>query len=121
MRHTIKKSATAFIIGLFSTIAFSQTKNDIVGKWKDEKATDKQLEIYLGKDGKYYGKEISTGKLILNGATYNEKKKTFSGKMTPPDANMTMNATISLESVDKFKIIGKKFIMSKTIYFVRIK
>lgn len=115
----IKIFSAAFLM-MFST-TFFQTKNDIVGKWQDEKEPTKQLEIYLAKDGLYYGKLISTGKTILNSVTYNDTKKSFIGIMTPPEFNTTVNATITFENKNKLKLIGKKFIMSKTIYFVRIK
>lgn len=106
---------------LFSAGSFSQNPNDIVGKWKDEKHNSKQLEIYLGKDGLYYGKEVTSDKIILKQLTYNEKLKNYTGKMSPPEKDITLNVTISFESSTRLKFVAKKFIMSKEIYFVKLK
>jgi uncharacterized protein (DUF2147 family) len=119
------------IVGILVNImaANAQTGNTIVGKWKaeeDDKAL--QMEIYLAKDGRYYGKVINdngqdskNGKLVLKELKYNEQGKTYKGYMKVPDGNMELNVTLTLMSNDRLRMTGKKLIMSKTFYLLRIK
>ncbi len=113
---------------LFTVSITAQTESTIIGKWKGEDKPDMQSEFYLDKDGFYYGKVIkdtdnkgTLGRIILKKFKYNSKTNSFSGKMSPPDRDMELDATITFESNDKLKIVAKKFIMTKTIYFIRIK
>jgi hypothetical protein len=113
---------------LFSKVLSAQTATTIVGKWKDEKDANKQIEIYQDKDGLYYGKNFSQKdtkenkvKPMLKKCKYEASTQTFIGTMNPPDVNMDINVTISFLSMDKLKLVAKKLFMTKTIYFIRIK
>jgi uncharacterized protein (DUF2147 family) len=121
MNTLFKKSAFSIVAFLlFSVVGFSQTENKIIDTWQAEEDASKKMEIYLAKDGLFYSKD-STGKLILKKLKYNEKTKSYSGQITPPEKDMTLNVTISFESDNKLKMLAKKFIMSKTLYLIKIK
>lgn len=118
----LKKSALLITTSvLFGTGIFAQSANDISGKWKAEDDSSKLIEIYLAKDGFYYGKANNpkqTGykQIMINKLQYNAGNKTYKGTMTPPDMDMTMNVTISFVTKTKLKVVAKKIIMSKTFY-----
>jgi hypothetical protein len=85
------------------------------------------MEIYLAKNGKYYGKAINdnstpskNGNLIIKKLSYITEAKNYKGTMEPPDMNVTLNITVTLETANRLKIVAKKLLMSKTIYFSRI-
>jgi hypothetical protein len=112
----------------FSVTVFGQTQSTIIGKWKGEDKPNLQSEFYLGKDGLYCGKIIkdtenkgTLGRIILKKFKFDPKTSSFKGRMSPPDRDIELDATITFESKDKLKIVAKKFIMTKTIYFIRIK
>jgi hypothetical protein len=118
----------SLIISLFSLAAFSQA-GAITGNWQaEDKTKDMQMEIYLARDGNYYGKIINdnskvtkNGTLVLRQLRYNENKQQYNGTIKPPDASLTLNATVTLENTNRIKIVAKKFVMSKTMYLIRIK
>lgn len=123
------KSIQLIAVFVFVTFfSFGQNAGHIIGHWKsDDKEKDIQMEIYLAKDGYYYGKVINDkstsskgGSLILKKLSYITEVKTYKGTMEPPDINGTLNVTVALESVNRLKIVARKLLMSKTIYFFRI-
>ena len=111
-----------------SLLAFGQKANQIIGIWKsDDGEKNMQMEIYLAKDGNYYGKVINdnstpskNGSLVIKKLSYSTDTKSYKGTMEPPYMNVTLNVTVTLESANRLKILAKKLIMSKTIYFSRI-
>lgn len=116
------------ILLLITTTDISQNQNSLIGKWKGEKETGKQSEFYLAKDGFYYGKICAdaekaenVGKIIMKKLVYDATSKTFKGTMSPPDRDLELNVTISFVTNDRIKVVAKKFVMSKTMYFTRIK
>jgi hypothetical protein len=122
------------ICGIILTVAFSQNTiaqagNEIIGKWKaEEKDKNMQMEIYLAADGKYYSKIINdnsgkskNGSPVMKSLQYDAASKTYRGTMSPPDAGIEINVTVSLLTNDRIKIIGKKFILTKIFYLARIK
>lgn len=108
---------------------FSQTGNTVVGNWKCEiKDKHIEMEIYLAVDGAYYGKMINdnstpsnNGTLILEKLKYNKASQAFKGTMHPHDADVDLDATITIIDKDRLKIIAKKLFVSKTVYLARIK
>ncbi|MBX9784798.1 MAG: hypothetical protein K2X48_16030 [Chitinophagaceae bacterium] len=107
--------------------ATGQNGNAINGKWKSEDGDKKvQMEIYLAKDGKHYGKVINdtekpanNGRIAMKALAYNEKEKNYTGIMQPPDVNMELNITVTLETKDRLKVVARKLLMKKTMYFIR--
>lgn len=122
-------SGAAIFFYLFSVTSFAQSPHAIIGKWKpEEKDKQMEMEIYLAKDGKYYGKRINdkssnsgNGTLIMKSLSYDAGSKTYKGTMSPPDAGISLNVTLSLASADSIKIVARKLVMKKVFYLVRIK
>jgi hypothetical protein len=109
-------------------IASAQSgRNAITGRWKSEEQGKKvQMEIYLAKDGRYYGKVINdveksanNGRIAMKALVYNEKQKNYTGTMQPHDVNMELNITVTLETKDRLKVVARKLLMKKTMYFIR--
>jgi hypothetical protein len=122
------RAGLSLIICLFILAAFSQA-GAITGNWQaEDKSKDMQMEIYLARDGNYYGKIINdnnkaskNGTLVLQQLRYDEKKQQYNGTIKPPGASLTLNATVTMENTNRIKIVAKKFAMSKTMYLIRIK
>jgi uncharacterized protein (DUF2147 family) len=117
------------ILLIFITVSgYSQTAA-ITGNWKAEDSTKNlQMVVYLAKDGNYYGKVINdnsqhskNGKLVLEELRYNKEANNYEGTMQPPEAGITLNATVTVENADRLKIEAKKLIKKKTMYLTRIK
>lgn len=113
---------------LLSQNTISQTGNEITGKWKaEEKDKDMQMEIYQAADGKYYGKVINSsthsknGSIVMKTLQYDAASKIYKGTMLPPDISTEINVSVSLLTNDRMKIVGKKFILTKTFFLARIK
>lgn len=131
MTHPVKRTILICAVVLIALAAYSQSASSIIGQWKNEKEPEHQIEFYLDKDGFYYGKvlkdfkkdgkEMKKGSLLFKKLTYDAATNTFKGLMSPPDAGIEVNSTISFDGNDKLKVVGKKFMMTKTLRFVRIK
>jgi hypothetical protein len=107
--------------------AFSQSQKDVIGEWQSTESDLFQVEIFLAKNGNYYGKVIkdvkspsNIGKLVLNNFSYQSSDNTYTGFLIPPGSDISANAIIAFESKDKLKITMRKFIFTKTLTLVRI-
>jgi hypothetical protein len=128
MTQNVKRTILTTAVMLCMLAVRAQTASIIIGQWRDEKEVDRQMEFYLDKDGLYYAKTINSkkkeminGQVLVKKLKYDEASKTFKGTMSPPDANLELNATVTIVTNDKLKIVAKKLVMSKTIHLVRIK
>jgi uncharacterized protein (DUF2147 family) len=105
----------------------AQSANDLLGKWKAAEDGSRQIEFYLSTDGYFYGKAIGNssdgkmkaGHLFLQKIWYDAASKSWKGTLHPPDANMSIDARITIDSQAKMKVVGQKFFMTKTIYFTK--
>jgi hypothetical protein len=107
---------------------FSQAPQAIVGKWKGKDEPSRQTEFYQNKNGSFSGKIINdtskspkNGFLIFKELKYDDRSHTFIGKMTPPDKNIEIDATVSFIGKDELLIVGKMLLFTKTTTFLRIK
>jgi hypothetical protein len=128
MTQNVKRTLLTCALALITLAAFPQTESSIIGQWKDIEQPDRQMEFYLDKDGLYYAKAVNdkskesiNGKVLVKKLKFDEATKTFKGLMSPPDAKLELNVTISFSGQDKLKIVAKKFVMTKTRQLVRIK
>jgi hypothetical protein len=128
MTQNVKRTILTTAVLLCMLAVRAQTASAIIGQWKDEKETDRHMEFYLDKDGLYYAKTINSkkkeminGQVLIKKLKYDEISMTFKGTMSPPDANLELNATVTIVTNDKLKIVAKKLVMSKTIHLIRIK
>lgn len=109
--------------------SYAQSARQITGKWKtDNESKNFQMEIYLAKDGNYCGVVINdnrqhskNGTVVLEKLNYNSISNRYQGIMSPPEANISLNVTLTVENNDRLKLVAKKFLMSKTMYLTRIK
>lgn len=115
------------LLQFFAALAPAQTAASIIGKWKGEDKPNNHIAISLHPDGMYYGilvyeegKTTNLGKKILNHLKYDAEKNIFKGTMSPPDANITLNITLSIVDNKKLKLTAKKLFLTKTLYFLRI-
>ena len=104
-----------------------QSDRTILGKWKGEEDASRQIEFYQEKDGSFSGKVINdNGKSPQNGhriftqLKYDEQSKAYTGQMMPPDAKMSINATLTFFGDNRLQVVGKKFLLTKVFYFARI-
>jgi hypothetical protein len=86
------------------------------------------MEIYLATDSEYYGKIINdnstpskNGTITLKKLKYNKASQNFKGTMRPHDADVELDATITIIDNDRLKILAKKLFISRTVYLTRIK
>jgi len=106
----------------------ANAQDGIVGKWKGEDKPNNHMEIFLAKNGLYYGKLVyengkteNLGKQLLKDLKFDASTNTFQGTMMPPDRNLELTVTITPLNTDKIKVVAKKFLITKTIYFIKIK
>jgi hypothetical protein len=114
-----------FACMLFCNSLFSQSFNDILGKWQATEDYSKQVEFFKSAegyiDGKALGdsqdKKMKAGQLIFQKCWFDEGEKNWKGTMRPPGSSIEVNATFSIEKDGKLKVVIRKFLMSKTMYF----
>lgn len=114
-----------FLMLTFASMA--QNPDKMLGKWKFEEDSKSVVEIYLAKDGMYYGKIITAGNekmkvghLLFQKCKYEENSASIKGIIKPTDTAKEMNVTISLDNNGKLKAVAKKFFMSKTLLFSKV-
>jgi hypothetical protein len=114
-----------FLMLMFASIA--QNPDKMLGKWKFEEDAKSVVEIYLAKDGMYYGKIITAGDekmkvghLLFQKCKYEESSTSLKGIIRPTETTKEMNVTISLDNNGKLKAVAKKFFMSKTLLFRKV-
>jgi hypothetical protein len=111
----------------FSTLSLGAiAQNNLLGRWKDEKDNKRVVEIYLAKDGLYYGKVVKLpdntaklGHLLFQKCSFDAKTESLNGTMHPPKGNIMIDATIQLDKDGKLKVVGKKLFVTKTLYFIK--
>lgn len=117
-----------FLISTISLQTFPQSNpKNILGDWISTE-DDRQISIYLGSDNLYYGKtinktgeEVPVGKILLKKLLFDKEEQCFIGILTPPDNDSELDVQVYLENDNSLKLVAKKFIFSKTIYFKRLK
>jgi hypothetical protein len=126
-KHERKLLLTAVVL-LSALAMYAQTAPAIMGHWRDEKEPHRQMEFFLDANGLYHAKTINSkdkdminGQVLLKNLKYDEYTRAFKGLMSPPDANLELDATVIMINNNRLKISAKKWMMSKTIYLIRIK
>jgi hypothetical protein len=124
----MKMTIITFTISMLSMCFIKQNAEGMLGKWIADEDKKKVVEIYLAKDGFYYGRDIGStedgkgkfGHLIFQKCTYETKTETLNGTMQPPDKKIDLAVTIQLEKNGKLRVVAKKFFMTKTLYFSKL-
>lgn len=122
------KAITLTLTFLMLTFALmAQNPDKMLGKWLFEEDSKSIVEVYLAKDGMYYGKVISAsevklkvGHLLFQKCKYEASSSSLKGIIKPTDTAKGMNVTISLDANGKLKAVAKKFFMSKTLLFSKV-
>ncbi len=121
---TLKSTELMMALMLLSSGLTAQSAKSILGKWKGEEDASRQIEFYQEKDGSFSGKVINdngkNGTLIFKQLKYDEQSHTYKGQMMPPDAKLSINATLTFHENNRLEVVGKKFLLTKTFHFTRI-
>jgi hypothetical protein len=125
----MKMTIMSFAISILSMCFIKQNADGMLGKWIADEDEKKVVEICLAKDGFYYGKyigsttdgKLKSGHLIFQKCSYNPKTETLKGTMQPPDKKIDLAVTIQVEKNGKLRVVAKKFVMTKTLYFSKLK
>lgn len=117
-------SLSAIALMSFQTAAYDPST--LIGNWKGEGEPGISVEFYLAADGAYYGKlndktDKNYGKTVFKKITYNPKEKNFTGTLIPADKDITLSVTLSFESSSRIKVIAKKFLITRVVYFSKKK
>lgn len=122
MKKSIRFISLSLSIFMLSLNVYSQ--DEILGEWFAKDFNNSIIKIY--QDGNlYYGKIIKSdiskyeGQIIIRKMHYFPKDKNWKGIIYSPKRDMEVDGTLSLESIDKIKVIGKKYFIKKTYYWVR--
>ena len=105
--------------------AFMPDKHTIIGVWKAPDMENSTIEVYKAQDGYIYGKIIDSDeqswrdKIILQKVQYDAKDKVWKGEVYSLRMDTTVDVVITLESASKLKLVGTKFLMSKTFYWTK--
>jgi Uncharacterized protein conserved in bacteria (DUF2147) len=125
---TLKSTEIMMALMLLSSGLNAQSTKTILGKWKGEEDASRQIEFYQEKDGSFSGKVINdngknpkNGHLIFKQLKYDEQSHTYKGQMMPPDAKLSINATLTFSDNNRLEVVGKKFFMTKVFHLVRIR
>ncbi|MGL4630387.1 MAG: hypothetical protein ACRCVT_04200 [Leadbetterella sp.] len=115
------------LLSMMGFASISQKPEKILGKWKMDEESKSVVEIFLAKDGMYYGKVVSSndpklkeGYLLFRKCKYDSASESLKGDIRLPDPNFDMNLTLSLVNSGKLKATVKKLLMSKTLLFSKI-
>lgn len=107
---------------LLTTNAFSQ--DEILGNWFAKDLDNSTIQIY--RDGlTFYGKIISSdienyfGTIVLKEFEYDDENEKWKGTIYSVKRKMNINGTLNLEEEGKMKVIGKKYFMTKTFYWIK--
>jgi len=115
--------STAILLYLISY--YPSDENKIVGTWEAKELENSLIQVYRAEDGLFYGKIIKSDRedwvneIILKETKYSIRDKTWSGLVYSLERKMHINVTINMESSTKLKLVGKKFFMTKTFYWLK--
>lgn len=108
---------------LFS-FQLSAQSDAIEGKWFAEELDNATIRIEA-RNGAYFGEIVRSdvadhvGVEVLKNLQFDPEQANWIGTVYSPKRKMNINATVTLESPDKLKIVGKKFVLTKTFYFTK--
>jgi hypothetical protein len=121
----MNKKRVVFVLvilaGVLSLRVFAQTAEDLGGVWMNEQRSRK-AEFYI-KDGAYFGRLVyvadgakgQVGDIVFKDLKW--KNSRFDGIVLTPRGEIP--CFVSFEGKDRIKIVAKKSLMSKTVYWSR--
>lgn len=105
--------------------AFAFSQDNIEGKWQAKDLDNSVIKVYK-EANLYYGKIVESeqadyiGQIVLKKFIYDQSKDTWKGTIYSPKRKMEITGTITLETPDKIKLIGRKYFVKKTFYWNRL-
>lgn len=115
------------ILQLAAALVLSQSTEDarLAGRWKD---ADLQLvsEFSRAEDGTWSAvvvaaaKSADVGKRTFEKLVWQEKARSFSGKLIKPDDGQVVDVTLTLDSDSAMTGKAGFFIFKKTLHFERV-
>lgn len=112
--------STTIVLLITTTLTTAQT---IVGNWVATEIENSTIQVYESKDGFLYGKIIASdkkewiGEIILKKVKYYPKEKVWKGEVYSLLRRFSIDATLSMETSKRLKLVGRKFFMTRTFYW----
>lgn len=119
MKQIPFKSLSVLIFTLFTLAVSAQRNEQILGEWYDIENPEKQIEMYLH-EGKFYGKNTTTSKIIFKDLIWDVKANAYRGKLINPDNDEVFEISIELFGNELFQFTAGKFIFKKQFQFKRL-
>ena len=114
------------VIALLTFKAAAQTSTgSITGTWYAEELDQSVIEVVRLKDGNYEGviqsssKEEYVGHKVIYDFEYDPEENHYTGTISSAARNIKLDGTLVLEEDGRLKLVGKKFVMTKTFYWDR--
>ena len=124
------KHLAGIILGLLVAVAAievaSANPDAILGKWLAKDLDNSIIQVKSQEDGSVVGTIIESsneaylGVKILYDCKYIAEAGHYKSVIYSPARKMEIDATISLESDKKLKVVGRKLFLTKTFYWKRI-
>ncbi len=120
--YLITSMLLLWIVGYVSA---QQEASKIKGVWLAKENDNALIELFQEDDGKWIGKIItsdareSIGKKIFINGVYNHEDNMWEGILIKPDNGLEVSATISLVTDQKIKIVGQKYFLTKTFFWLK--
>jgi hypothetical protein len=121
------KTRRFLLLILLANIQFliAQTKETaIAGYWYEEDLDKSTIEVFKGSNGFWSAKILKSAdakkvnKVLFTDGVFNAKDVSYKATLTHPSTGMEIGTTMTIEA-KKLKIVGKKFVITKTFYWDR--
>ncbi|MGB0524519.1 MAG: DUF2147 domain-containing protein [Flammeovirgaceae bacterium] len=117
--------ANLFICLLLGSVQLNATyqQKSIIGKWYAEDLEQSTISVIKKSDNTFEGHIIASsnadyiGKKVLHDVRYSTDDQAYKGTLHSPKRDITIACTLTLESQHKLKVVGKKFLITKTFYW----
>ncbi len=96
-----------------------------IGNWFAEGMQKSNIQVYKSTDGYFYGKIFKSenaklvDRIIFVKGVINDLEKTLSGTIKTPEG-FDVAGKLFLENNSKLKLIGKKFLITRTYFWTKI-
>ncbi|MEL7531519.1 MAG: hypothetical protein AAFN10_09440 [Bacteroidota bacterium] len=109
-----------------SMVSHSPSKQgSILGTWQAPDLANSTIEVYEAQDGYIYGKITASDEadwideIILKKVKYDADENAWKGVVYSLRMYFNVDVVLTLESDQKLKLVGTRWYMSKTFYWMR--
>ena len=105
--------------------AFSPQQESIQGKWFSSDLNNSTIEIYEAEDGFLYGKIVESdekdwiGEIVLKKLSFDSEDQNWQGEVYSLVRKMSIDVEVSRMEGRKLKLVGSKFLFTKTFYWTK--